>query len=384
MLRALALLTATAFILTALSGAAPAGDDEPKVLGRPLSEYLKILQTDELPVKRSTALRALEIIGPNHKPVVPAVRTALREDKAESVRAAAAQTLGRMAAKAKDVRDLIDPVADALQHDKSGVVREAAAAALGHMASERDLKTALPVLVRLGMPALTEALKDKHEGTRAAAAAAVGKIGPDARDALPLLLEIAKDKKADRLTREYAVRSLVRVSGPGDAATLLPTLIDALGDAGAHADVRKAAAEMLARLGKDASGAVLALGKALQDKDANVRRAVAYALEKIGPEAKDALPALQTALKDPDKFVRSQALHTIGTFGKDAASASKAVLDCLRDDQAAEVRLAAIAALADICSPDDANVIAELKKMAQEGLPSVRDAAKAALKKLMQ
>jgi hypothetical protein len=68
-----------------------------------------------------------------------------------------------------------------------------------------------------------EALKDKDKGTRIAAAFALGKIGPAAKDAVPALIEALKDK--DRDVRSTAAQAL---SGIGPAAkAAVPALTEA-------------------------------------------------------------------------------------------------------------------------------------------------------------
>jgi len=382
MSRALVVLTLAILILIVSPPAARSADEEPMLLGRKLSEWLKLLREDKEAIRRQYILRALEVVGPNAKDVLPAIRTSLKEDTDEGVRTAAAQTLGRMAPKAKDVAAIIEALVGALQDDKSGKVREAAAGSLGSMAADKELRTALPMLARLALPPLTKALKDMHAGTRAAATEAVGRFGPDAREALPSLVEVLKDKKANALTRELAIRSLLTVGAADDHPTIVAALIESLGDLDASPDVRKASADGLGRLGKNAGSAVPALGQSLKDKDAFVRRAAALALEKIGPEAKDVLPALQKALQDEDRFVRSQALHTIGSLGKEAASALPAIFECLKDP-VIEVRLAAIAVLGVLGTKDDKAVIDALTAASQEGQNIVREAAKDALKKIL-
>lgn len=370
-----------ALSILALATPARAADEEPTLLGRKLSEFLKILREGEQPVQREAALKALEIIGPNHPGVLPAVFKALKEDKDETVRARAAITLGNMAVKTKEPKDVLEPLVDAAQNDKGGKVRQEAVAALGNMAAEKDLKTMLPTLVRMGLPALTKGLKDMHEGTREAAAKALGQVGPDAKEALPGLVEVLKDKKTGALTREHAARSLLRVGGTDEAAAVVPPLAEVLADSSTRPELRKLAADGLGRLGPAASAAVPALAQALADKSPEVRRAAALALEKVGPDAKDTLPAVEKLLKDSDQFVRSQALHTLGSFGRDASASIPAVLASLKDP-VIEVRLSAVASLAQLGTKDDKNVLDALMAIAQEGQPAVRAAAKEALKKL--
>jgi HEAT repeat protein len=64
--------------------------------------------------------------------------------------------------------------------------------------------------------------KDECRGLRISAAKAVGQIGPDAREALPALIEIVKDETEHRGIRILAVKALGHM-GP-EAKTAVPSL----------------------------------------------------------------------------------------------------------------------------------------------------------------
>lgn len=137
-------------------------------------------------------------------------------------------------------------------------------------------------------------LGDKDFHVRDAAAAAIGKIGPGAKEAVPALIAaLAKDKESD-----------VRV----DAAA-------ALGD-----------------IGPGAKEAVPALAAALlKDTNPAVRAAAAYALGDIAPGAKEVVPTLAAAalLKDTNAAVRSYAAVALGHFGPGAKEAVPALIASL-------------------------------------------------------
>jgi len=93
--------------------------------------------------------------------------------------------------------------------------------------------------------------------------------------------------------RETAMDSLGRI---GQAA--VPELVQSL----QHPDPvqRQRAAEILARIGPEASGAVPALINSLSDAQDDVRRAAARALGQIGPDAEAAVKPLMRAIEAGD------------------------------------------------------------------------------------
>lgn len=91
--------------------------------------------------------------------------------------------------------------------------------------------------------------------------------------------------------------------GP-EARSAVPALIDALKKAPL---VRKNAALALGQIGPAARDAVPALRDTLSDSDWAVRRQAALALGEMGPDARQAIPALQKASRDSDPLVRQAA-----------------------------------------------------------------------------
>ncbi len=100
-------------------------------------------------------------------------------------------------------------------------------------------------------------LKDGDPAKRQEAAAALGRMGPDGRNAVPALAVALKDDS-----------ELVRAN----------------------------AALALSKIGSESQAAVPALGEALKDAIPLIRLEAAMALHQIGPEAEVAVPALIQAL----------------------------------------------------------------------------------------
>jgi HEAT repeat protein len=365
-----------------------AEEDEPVAFNKKLSEWLTMLRSDPEPRHRQAALLALEKIGPKRsRQVVPAVVTALRDDKDVEVRLGAAGLLGTFAAKLRaDNPETFkfdegrDSLATALKGDKSPRVRAAAATALGRLGGE----------ARGAVGILAAALKDPVPATRAAAADTLRRLGPDAYEAMPDLQQVLQDRSVDRATRVQCALAIGRIGAP-EALNALSALKDVLGDAKAHADLRKAVCETLGMLGKEAAGAAPALGAALTalTSEVEVRRAAVVALDAMGSEGRIALPSLKKALKDDDKYVRCHAMHTLGQYGKELGPHARDVITALlqgMDDSVLEVRVAAIETLgilgAEGLGPDTKAVIERLTDAMRDSQKAVSDAANAALKKI--
>ena len=374
--------------------AAARAEEEPTFRDRPLSAWVAVLNGDPDIKHRQGALIALERIGPvKSAKVLSAVAAALTSmDQDAVVREAAAQALGRMYDRAKEDNDAVrwegacDGLAQALQGDKSPAVREAAATALGRM--EADGAKAVPEL--------KSTLKDSQPSVRSAAADALRRIAVDKESAkevaaaLPELEELLKDKSAEHFGRAAAALAIAQVGG-ADAGAAVGTLGDTAADANAPADVRKACADALGRLGENAGPAAARLGSVLSSSDApaEVRRAAAAALDQIGPAAKPALASLKQAVGDDDKFLRVVALHALGRLGPDLGADAKGVIALLLpriDDDVVEVRVAAIQAVSafgkEALGADQKKVTARLTQAAGDSRAEVREAATAALARL--
>jgi HEAT repeat protein len=121
-----------------------------------------------------------------------------------------------------------------------------------------------------------------------------------------------------------------------------------------------------------------------------LRQELAVTIGKYGPAAKPALPALKKAATDADKDVRCQALYAFGHIGKDLGGevgpVTMLLLAALKDPTV-EVRLAAIQTLGalgpDTLGSNLEEVRKRLTEQSKDSTPEVRDAALAALKRLM-
>jgi HEAT repeat protein len=138
-----------------------------------LTRQLKSQDVDE----RRAAAKSLFEMGADAKPAVPDLVQALK-DRDLFVRRFSAQAIGEVGA---DAREAVPALKSSLSDTKKEVV-EAAATALGKLGSE-------------GITTLTGVVKDKKQNIdiRKAAIAALGLAGSNAKDAVPVLIDLLKD-----------------------------------------------------------------------------------------------------------------------------------------------------------------------------------------------
>jgi HEAT repeat protein len=232
-----------------------------------LTEALK----DPDPGVRAAAAESLGRLSDYARDAVPALIDTFKDKKADRfVRGYAAFAIGRIGGDA--ARGAVPELADALtDKDSPDEVRRSAATALGALKMDGAGAAA----------ALGQALKDRSVDVRRAAVTALGQIGPENRAALKPLVEAAKDQ--DKFVRAQALQVLGTMTQ--DAAEVLRVLTDGMQDQ--LLEVRLAAIEALGNLGPEAKAAVPVLRAARTDARAAVREAAAEALKKIEKTEKD-------------------------------------------------------------------------------------------------
>jgi HEAT repeat protein len=181
-----------------------------------------------------------------------------------------------------------------------------------HQDESMDVQVAsFKVLIKAGktaVPPLTKELTHPDANRRAFAALVLERIGPDAAEALPALVEVGS-KDNDPEARQQAIKAMGQV-GANDEKLVLSPLIAFLDDG--DADIRHSAVVALGFLGPRAKAAVKGLSKRLKDSSIKVRLEVTEVLEKLGRDAEESIPALEEAVKtDPDASVRREAKETL-------------------------------------------------------------------------
>lgn len=156
-----------------------------------------------------------------------------------------------------------------LERDQRFPVRESACRVLGDLGPVA--KAAAPVLIDL--------LNDQEPVIRRRAARALGQLGAVTTNVIPALISALTN--SDWYTDEYALLALGNI-GPG-ATNAIPVLVEELRHR--HPDVRAFAANALGNMGPAAQSSIPALVIAVQDQHSGVRQAARSALRKIDPEA---------------------------------------------------------------------------------------------------
>jgi HEAT repeat protein len=284
---------------------------------------------------RAQAQSALIAIGPG---AVPGLRETLKSPNLTAV-ALAAQAVARIGLKARAaVPELVRAFAPGSDEVKAATAEALAllqartpeaVPALARAVGHGDLRVATEAVkllreLKAGTPAVVAALVGKLEAPRPAAPQftdlhklmirALGEIGPNARPALAVLI-VALD---DPALMEDAALSLRLILAPKAGAA---ELVKAL-DAQEQFDERQIALI----LGSGAADAVQALTELLGHKRVRVRTAAALSLTRLGAKAEAARAVLVKALADGNRQVR---LSAIAALAQQATTPDKDVLAAL-------------------------------------------------------
>jgi HEAT repeat protein len=268
---------------------------------RAVPAFIRALHATERDIK----LRAIDILwemGIDANPALPALIEVISDHDVE-VRTKAISAVGHLSrGTVSGVPALVAILRDSKEH--LGARREAAFA-LGSIGSPAE--TAVPLLLH--------SLQSQDLDLRCAAALALGAINRRHKEVLPALIACLNDPASPRM-RAVGANSLGEM-GP-DAKLAVPALIDALRmqevtDRESMRSIRWSVLGALRSIGSGAAAAVPLLIEILQDKkfDQNERWAAMDALRQIGPAAKAAIPALNAALADKDPRIRSSAADAL-------------------------------------------------------------------------
>jgi HEAT repeat protein len=294
---------------------------------------------------RWSAAEALGRIGPDAEAAVPALAAALRDPE---VRASAADALGGIGAAARGAVPLLT---DAL-NDTDAEFRWTAAVALSRI-DARSAQAALPLFI--------DKLKNGNHRARWDALQYIAPMGREAKAAAPAVRELVKHGNG------VAAATLTAIAGP-EAGDALPVLLRVLADDWDTTDD-------IARIG---AAAVPELLTVLKDPEAKNRHLVVKALGLLASTSTAVIPALLEALKAPDRVVRRAAAAALGGIEPRAQEAIPGLREVLRDEEPS-VRLAAAAALRAIQGPDAEPAVAALVPLLSHADANIRRDTAAAL-----
>ncbi len=323
---------------------------------------------------RWLAAEALGRIGPDAAPAVPALAEALRDPAVRVMAADALAGIGKAARGAVPL--LVDGIKDA-----DPDFRWTSAVAL----TQIDAKSA-----RAAMPMFIAKLKDPDHRIRWDVMAYIVPMGAEAKDAAPAVRAMVKRGNG------VASACLAAIAGP-DAIDALPVLLHVLADdwdtTASIAQIGPAALPELLKLidnpeaknhhlgikaigllAKQTDKAIPALIDCLQNRDPIARRAAAATLGKLEPRSKEIAAGLRQALKDTDAAVRLAAALALRPFnGAEAGFAVSTLMELLTQADA-DTRRDAVLALAEF-GPYAKAALPPLHKLQDDPDQFVRNAA---------
>ncbi len=344
-----------ALIASALAdGLCRAEEGNPELNGKPLSQWVQQLRSDNRGLQVRAA-RALSEAPENLRPtILPKVVPLLRSDR-ENDRFVAAQILGEYGPMARSaVPDLL-PLLEGTQFERN---RAAAANALGQILKDAEPSEEVEQVTQ----ALIKAFGDKYSDVRREAVTACGMIGPAAKSCIPHLPPLFADGEhpwgETALVRERAAWAC-GCMGPLAADQIdrliammhshtFPSVVEAIGKIGpVHDNVVK---NILNRMEKVMAVHDLLLGEPRARDYVPTCFAV---LEKFGPKAEPAVPVMIRFLTEqPSEYggphIPLLAVRVLGAIGPAAKEAIPHIEKLIQTTKDPKVKEAAQKALESI------------------------------------
>ena len=270
-------------------------------------------------------------LGQNAKPLVPTLQKILKHSDAR-VRMACVRALWYMD---EDRKGLVKLVVESANDKDLALKREAFQFALQVIPKPKEFEAlyrdalkgptkdiryrAVQALWELdrkslkgNLKILIDAVKDiGRDGYWYTAVQALNVIGPDAKEALPALLEALNSQNG--INNAYTIVPAIARMGPDAVEPLVKNL------ASTNSQLQQTARQGLQSMGVAAVPKLLPL---LNDSDRRIRIEVLTVLTSSGAIGKDAAPKLIELLKENDATVTSRALTLLGQLGPEAAEAT--------------------------------------------------------------
>lgn len=262
----------------------------------------------------NAAVSALAALGPAGKAGVPGLIKLLGDAKAPSeLRVGAIDALARIGDPAAV------PALLARVSDPDPEVRRLAVRSLGAF-SPPSPET---------VTRLSEILQKDRDGVmKIRALQALARLGPAAKPALPAVTPLAGGSAGEQATWAKAVTMTI-AGKPADAVALARTVLTSK-----SAGERLAGLELLTMLPTTGSSELNQVKDLLKDTTPEIRRAAAERIAKIGPPARSASSRLVDLLQDRDGSVRQAAAAALGAVGDNSGKVLKALRETARRDPA--------------------------------------------------
>lgn len=173
-------------------------------------------------------------------------------------------------------------------------------------------------------------LVDDDFGVQLAAAGSLRDIGNELKLILDNLAILIVDESLSVTLRQDIVRGIGKIGG--DAKSAVPSLIILL-KKGRPNSLINATVEALGDIGPAAEDAVPMLRETLSIEDDfhKVRASTVEALGNIGPKAKEVIPDLITLAEDQDQHMRYQAIRALGKMEEEGGVAIPVLVKALND-----------------------------------------------------
>jgi len=257
---------------------------------------------------RLVAVTAIGDFGDIAKPAIPKLIEILADkNEDERLRAGTTAALGRIGSGREAADALIDSM-----WDESGQVYRGVFDALGNLGDVPGVVTALIEVINSDDPD-----RPMH------AAYALAKIGPDASDAVPHLIELYDDE--NMYVRKAAIYALGEIN-PG--AAIMDTLIEALEDSSPQVQMEASAA--IGKVGTDAIDAVPILLGLLERGDW-LRLNAARALNRVDENyIAETIPLLLELMDKDDLILQSLSAVELARLGTKASDALPTLREILR------------------------------------------------------
>jgi HEAT repeat protein len=303
----------------------------------------------ETAAQRASAALVLAQLGASAQAAEPELVALLASEKDPTVRAATLTAMAKVSADpAKAMPALVAAVGD-----DSEAIRHAAINAIGGTKALR----------RVAAAPLAAQLKSENAATRQRAAQALGRLGPDAVDVLPALLDATRAAKGEAAfagalaqigpAALNAVVAALKESPPAESAWIfltlksfgtpaVPMLMDTLRQP--DASLRTAAARTLGAMGREGAAAAPALFTLAESADPSAQAAALRALTAMGSDRTRLKPLLQAAWKNPAPEMRKAGVAGLAALGESTVLGVDGLLEALGDDDL-DGRLAAVQTL---------------------------------------